>query len=104
VSGVWDDFWRGIDIQIEKLRFARSAAEVVRICPASPGMSSGDGFFAGGGGDVLPDEPLRDAGWVMVWEEAPYFWAMRSPAGDFIEYVEGDLYVHTTMPKPPPHG
>lgn len=105
MSGVWDDFWRGIGIQIEKLRFARSATEVIAICPATPGTSSGHGFFAGGGGDTLPDEPLLEAGWTFAWEEAPYFWAMRAPDGlSWIEYVEGDLYAHDTPPKPPPHG
>lgn len=104
MAGIWDHFWKHIDTQLEELRTARSAADVVRICPATPGMSSGDGFFAGGGGDVLPDEPLREAGWTYVWEEAPFYWAMYSPAGDFIEYVEGDIYAHTTAPRPLPHG
>lgn len=87
-----DAFWEHIDNQIEELRSAKTADEVLRICPKIPGTSSGDGFFGGGGGDVLPNDPLSEAGWEYVWVDAHYFWCMQAPNGDMVTYVEGDLY------------
>lgn len=98
--GLIDNYWRHIDNQLDQLRTATTADDVMRICPASEGMSSADGFFGGGGGDVLPDEPLHDAGWRYVWMEADYYWCMRGPTGDLITYIEGDLYRGDQAPLP----
>ena len=90
---IWDSFWSEIDRQLDALRTARTAADVFRILGTD---SAQDGaaraFFAGGGGDVLPDAPLREAGWEVIAWEAPYYWCMRAPDGDEVSYVEGDVY------------
>lgn len=87
------EFWQVIDEQIERLRTATTADEVIAIIgPGEPGVGVGDAFFAGGGGDVLPNTPLRSAGWRCVWAEAEYFWVMQAPDGSAITYIEGDIY------------
>jgi hypothetical protein len=91
VSGL-DTFWAGVEAQLKELRTAKTADDVLRICPAVPGTSSGHGFFAGGGGDGSVEGSLSDAGWTSVRRDAWYYWAMRAPNGDMITYVEGDLY------------
>lgn len=103
MSGL-DAFWAGVDRMLLELREAKTADDVIRICPPSQ-YASGHGFFPGGGGDDLPDDSLLAAGWSYVWSEASYFWCMAAPDGkSFVEYVEGDLYSHTTAPRPPAHG
>lgn len=88
-----DAFWAHIDNQIEELRSARTVYDVLRICPRIPGTSSGDGFFGGGGGDVLPNDPLSEAGWEYVWVEAHYYWCMQAPGGGSSECCcRGDLH------------
>ena len=87
-AGFWDD----IHAQYEALKSAKSADDVLRICPKIPGMSAGDGFFEGSGGDEQVYDALLAAGWKTIWMDADYFWAMRAPNGDVISYVEGDLY------------
>lgn len=89
-----DSYWAVIDDQLEKLKTARTAKDVVDLLQPP---SSGDAFFGGGGGDVLPDEVLLFAGWRYVKFEAPYYWVMRARNGDLITYVEGDIYVGDTM-------
>lgn len=84
-----DSFWKIIDEQIRRLRTASTVDEVLAICPE---VSSGDGFFAGGGGDETVYAALVDAGWSTVWYDAIYFWCMKSPSGEPLTYVEGDLY------------
>lgn len=96
---IWDGFWAEIDAQLDALRTAQTAADVFAILGQS---SAQDGraaaFFAGGGGDVLPDEPLMEAGWRFVAHQAPYYWCMRAPNGDVISYVEGDVYAGNVLP------
>lgn len=91
---IWDSFWSEIDQQLGALRTARTAADVFRILGTDSAQNgAARAFFAGSGGDVLPDEPLSVAGWSYVAHEAPYYWAMRAPNGDVISYVEGDIYL-----------
>lgn len=88
-----DRFWLHIAAQLESLRAAESADDVLRICPPAPGVSVGDGWFGGSGGDDSVLDALYDAGWRAVWIEADYHYAMRSRAtGDVITYCEGDIY------------
>jgi len=93
-----NDFWAVIDAQLEELRSASSAADVVRILsqdrnPCGPGTSSAPGFFAGSGGDGTVDDALSDAGWDYVWSQACFHFCMRAPDGSSITYVEGDIYL-----------
>lgn len=85
-----DGFWAAIDAQLEQLRTAATADDVVRILD-SPGCV-GDAFFAGSGGDGSVEDALSNAGWTSVRRDAWYYWAMRAPNGDVISYVEGDIY------------
>jgi hypothetical protein len=87
-----DGFWAAIDHQLEQLRTATTVDEVIGILGGKHPDSSGDAFFAGGGGDGSVYESLREAGWEVAWFDAGYYWAMRTPDGrDGITYVEGDI-------------
>lgn len=85
-------FWAAVDRQLKELETAATADDVVRILGGSEQASSGDAFFAGSGGDGSVEDALDKAGWTHVWRRAPYYWAMKSPSGDGITYVEGDIY------------
>ncbi len=87
-----DGFWAEIDAQLDALKTAGSADDVIRILGGSAAASSGDAFFAGSGGDGTVEGALDEAGWTHVWREASYYWAMRAPNGDGVTYVEGDVY------------
>lgn len=86
-----DAFWAVIEKQLKELCTATSADDVLRILPRSDG-ASGDGFFAGSGGDGSVSDSLHTAGWELVWREAHYYWVMVAPNGDLITYIEGDIY------------
>jgi hypothetical protein len=92
------DFWRVIDEQLAELRTAATADDVLRILAVDknpygdPDIAAGEAFFAGSGGDETVLDALTHAGWTVVWEKAPYWWAMEAPNGDRITYVEGDIY------------
>lgn len=87
-------FWAVIDAQLTQLRTAKSADEVIAILATDreEGVSSGDGFFAGSGGDETVLGALRDAGWKVRWIEADYYWCAVAPDGSLVSYVEGDVY------------
>ena len=92
MTGPLDGFWEAIDAQLEELRTATSADDVISILNRYSPPSSGEASFAGGGGDERVDDALDRAGWTYIWFDAPYFWAMRAPDGSVITYVEGDIY------------
>jgi hypothetical protein len=87
-----DDFWAEIEAQCAEMRQARSADEVIVILNRYGSPSSGDAFFAGGGGDTRVSECLREAGWDTVWYDAHYYWVMEAPDGSLLTYIEGDVY------------
>jgi len=103
-----DNFWAAVEAQLEELKSAKSADDVLRILSnernpyGDPTMSSGDGFFAGGGGDETPYGSLMQAGWAVLWMEAGYYYALRAPDGSMITYIEGDIYRGNRRPLP--HG
>jgi hypothetical protein len=96
------EFWNEVDQQLEELKSAASADEVLAILSPKRNpyrhtdgdlnMISGDAFFAGGGGDSTPADSLLLAGWRYIWSEAPYYYALEAPDGSRITYVEGDVY------------
>lgn len=92
-----DGFWKAIDTQLEKLRTAKSADDVILIL-ASPDCI-GDAFFAGGGGDGRVQDSLLDAGWATTEYKAWYYWVMKAPNGDKITYIEGDIYRGDVMTR-----
>lgn len=97
-----DPFWAAVAQQLEELRSAKSADDVLRILSPERNpyvtvlgrepSASADAFFAGSGGEDNVETALRDTGWQFVWMRAGYWWAMRAPNGDVITYVEGDIY------------
>lgn len=92
------DFWEAIEAQLEQVATATTADEVIAVFQPP---SSGDGFFAGSGGDRDLEGVLSAAGWSHAWREAAYYWAMIPPGGDRrqgITYVEGDLYKGIRQP------
>jgi hypothetical protein len=90
------EFWDVIRTQLNELRTAVTADDVLSVLSnernPNPTMSAGDGFFAGSGGDDTVRGALREAGWRTTWAEANYFYAMQSPDGSTITYIEGDIY------------
>ena len=94
-----DGFWEDVDDQLVRLSTARSPEEVFAICPPVASVSVGAGFFFGDGDDVMA--ALFDAGWILMWSKAPYYWAMWAPyARAGLTYVEGDLERGVTNPSP----
>ena len=102
-----DTFWETIRTQVLELRSATTADDVLRILSKERNpygrsdMVDGEGFFGGGGGDDTVMEALREAGWVMLWCEASYHYAMKAPDGTAITYVEGDIYRGTPSGQMP---
>lgn len=100
------DFWDVIAGQVNELRTAASAADVVRILATErnpygdPSITSAPAFFAGSGGDESVMSALVEAGWSHMWTEASYHWAMRAPDDSVITYVEGDVYDSNQRPLP----
>lgn len=90
-----DPYWAAIDHELELIKTATTAAEVVAILNEHDplGKSAGDAFFGGSGGDNPLDDSLTEAGWKFANCWASYHWKMQAPNGDVIEYVEGDVYV-----------
>jgi hypothetical protein len=43
----------------------------------------------GDGDDLLG--ALYDGGWASHRYEAPYYWVVRAPNGEFLSYTEGDV-------------
>lgn len=87
-----DDFWKAVDAALADLTAAKTADDVITTLNNYSTPSSGDAFFAGGGGNGDVADSLRTAGWVTIWRDAWYFWAMQAPDGSAITYVEGDVY------------
>lgn len=99
-----DSFWDAIDAQIEQLKSAKTADDVMEILsqdknPYGPGVSAAPAFFAGGGGDKTVQGALMNAGWHITWAEASYHYVMEAPDGSKITYVEGDVYKGDTAMK-----
>ena len=90
-------YWSGIGAGLERIGAERpdTFAGVKAILDTMPGgdeSACGDAFFGGSGGDLSLRDALREAGWRTVWVKATYWWAMVSPAGEAVTYVEGDVY------------
>ncbi|MGW6202144.1 hypothetical protein ACWF9B_00595 [Streptomyces sp. NPDC055089] len=82
-------FWEVIAEQLEELRSAKNAADVLRVLAS--GNNPTRGFFAGSGGDDTVEDALHTAGWMVVWAESSLYYTMRAPDGSLITYVEGDI-------------
>jgi hypothetical protein len=92
-------FWAAVNQQLSETSHAKTVNDVLRIFSAErnpygadfDGMA-GDAFFAGSGGDKTLFGALTEAGWRVIMRKAPYFWAMTSPDGEKLTYIEGDIY------------
>ena len=87
-------YWDGIEAGLVRIGSEKPDTfdGVKAILDTLPGgeVSSGDAFF--GGGDLSLSDALYDEGWRYVWSEASCHWCMRSPVGELLTYVEGDVY------------
>jgi hypothetical protein len=89
-----DAFWAGYDATLARVRAERPAtlAELAAILNAFQPRSSGVAFFGNNADDQLA-HALRDAGWDVQMIEGDYLWdAYHSGSGEWIHYVEGDVY------------
>lgn len=86
-----DQFWKDYEDGCAELAGVATVDDVIAICKARWGRSSGEAFFPGGSGDVELLSILLDAGWRPVWIEAHYYFAIRDPQGDGLSYTEGDI-------------
>lgn len=99
-----DNFWAAITAQLNEIKTARTADDVIGILNRYGSPSAGDAFFAGSGGDDCLWDALDDAGWEQVWSslkpgEGHCFYVMRAPYGDLPTYIEGDVYRGDTRPS-----
>ncbi|MGZ2355715.1 hypothetical protein LRE75_03245 [Streptomyces sp. 372A] len=90
MSDMLDLFWAVIAQQLQELRTANDADDVLRILANGNGPNRG--FFAGSGGDETVSGALRAAGWESVGAESPLYYTMRAPDGSMITYIEGDIH------------
>lgn len=103
-----DKFWAAIEEQLTELKDARTPDSVIEILrkdriPGHSEAGSGEGFFAGSGGDGTVLGSLLTAGWVVHWMEASYYYVLKAPDdGGFITYCEGDVDRGDLSPKAAP--
>lgn len=90
MSDVLDTFWAAIAEQLQELRTAKNADDV--LSTLANGHGPDRGFFAGSGGDETVSDALHTAGWELVWAESSIYYTMRAPDGSMITYIEGDIY------------
>jgi len=74
--------------QIERDR-PDGADALFAILGAKTEPSAGEAFAIEGGSLMAA---LEAAGWDVYGIERDYLWEARSPGGEWIHYVEGDLY------------
>ncbi|OKH70836.1 hypothetical protein EB72_24900 [Mycobacterium sp. SWH-M1] len=88
-----DRYWANYDACLDRVAAdGQSAQAVLGILKDHFEPSSGDAFFPDGADRTLLGS-LDEAGWSGVWVRAAYHWCMRSPAGDELTFVEGDVYL-----------
>ena len=83
-----DPYWGPLEAMLDTIETTKptTSSEVIRIL----GGANGKAFFNDGGNRTLWDV-LDIAGWEPIKYEASYWWAMKSPNGDRIEFCEGDV-------------
>jgi hypothetical protein len=87
-----DGFWAGYDATLARVRDERPTTleALAKILNAFQPPSSGTCFF-GNNADETIGGALYDAGWDVRYRAA-YLWEAQSPTGEWIHYVEGDIY------------
>jgi hypothetical protein len=97
-----DSFWAGYELTLARIRAEKPAtlAEIAKILNAFQEPQAGAAFFGNNADDQLA-LALADAGWVVGYLEGDYLWEAGNPAsGEWIHYVEGDLYEGRYSPPP----
>lgn len=86
-----DPFWQGFDAMMRRIELERPATfdALAAILAGMAERSSGEAFCLEGGSLMCA---LEAAGWDVYGIEGDYLWEARTPGGDWIHYVEGDLY------------
>ena len=93
--GALDEFWKMIDEQLDRASKATTVDELIAcfdkgmLAPEDRG--SGEGFFAGSGGDRQLLYELDSEHWTRVTVKATYWWVACDRNGDCVTYCEGDL-------------
>ena len=90
-------FWESIGNALDEIEKASSVDQVIDVLDRYfaedwSHASAGDAYFPGSGGDRQLNEALRNAGWTIVWAEAPYYYVARARSGQLLTYIEGDVY------------
>lgn len=88
-----DAYWAKYDDTLKRVREEKPAdlAALKVILDSFSAPSSGVAFFPNGADDQL-DDALIDAGWSINYIEADYLWQAKSPTGERIHFVEGDIH------------
>jgi hypothetical protein len=86
VTGFWDTY----DALMARIKGDRpaTAADLFAIL-GKPEASAGEAFAVESGSLMAA---LDCAGWDVYGIERDYLWEARAPGGEWIHYVEGDLY------------
>lgn len=85
-----DPFWQVYDAMMAQIEAERPpGADALFAILGKPEASAGEAFALEGGSLAVA---LTEAGWLVYGIEGDYLWEARSPAGEWIHYVEGDLY------------
>lgn len=99
-----DPFWTNVDNQLDRIEEVKpnSASYLIFLMNqyrTDYGMSDGEAFFEGSGGDRQLLDSLLEAGWKVKRMEAGYYYSAVHPeTGDVITYIEGDVYRGDRMP------
>lgn len=103
MSEITDNFWRTIDTICDRIEAEKPATfdAVKAVLDASPtatypgpffANTPDSSFFGDGGGDRSLLGSLIEAGWVVTWQDAWYYYVARHPVtGEQLTYVEGDV-------------
>lgn len=98
------NFWDNVDNQLNhiersKPQTARELIDLMNKYRTDYGISDGEAFFEGSGGDRSLMESLREAGWRVEKMVASYYWMAKNPrTGSKVTYIEGDVYSQDRMP------
>lgn len=97
------NFWQNVDAQLDHIEKVKpnTAWHVIQIMNeyrTDYGMSSGEAFFEGSGGDRQLLGSLIKSGWHLDEMEAVYYYTAKHPStGEIITYVEGDVFAGDQM-------
>ncbi len=88
-----DAYWAAYDRTLVRVSTEKPATvdALVAILNTFEAPSSGVAFFGNNADEHLSDA-LSAADWDIYFIEADYLWEARSPSGEWLHSVEGDIY------------